>query len=120
MRDLKRNKTLIHYALLVETVELIDEWDNKTGTFQNVYSPPIPLLINVSASKGEVETQPFGGEVSYDKILSCCDLSIPIDEFSIFWIETDDIAKPHNYITTKIAKSLNNVQIAVKRVEVSV
>ena len=58
----------------------------------------------------------------------------PIDEYSILWIdcvpeldsegklalnEHNEMITPHDYVVKKVAKSLNNVSIAVSKVDIS-
>lgn len=118
MRDLKRNKQLIHFKNIIKTVEIIDENGNGTGSFQSIYGDMQELYINISASKGVVNANPFGAGLQYDKIL-LTSLNLDINEYSVFWIDETDLTKPHDYIISKIARSLNHIQYAVKRLNLS-
>ena len=119
LRTLERNKQVIYYALYEDKEPVLDEYGNETGEYEILYSSPTALRINVSAARGESSTRPFGNTENYDKVLMTDDLSIPITETSILWIDSLDTEKPHDYIVKKIAKSLNSVSIAVSKVSVS-
>ena len=119
MRSLERNKQTIYYALYEDKTPIKDEYENETGEYEILYSSPTPLRINVSAARGEYSTRQFGDTEKYDKVLMTDDLSVPITETSILWIDSLDTEKPHDYIVKKVAKSLNSVSIAVSKVSVS-
>lgn len=119
LRTLERNKQVIYYALFDGKEPVIDEYGNQTGEYEILYTPPTLLKINVSAARGEYSTRQFGDTENYDKVLMTDDLSVPITETSILWIDSLDTLKPHDYIVKKVAKSLNSVSIAVSKVSVS-
>jgi hypothetical protein len=119
LRTLERNKQVIYYALFDGKEPVIDEYGNQTGEYEILYTPPTLLKINVSAARGEYSTRQFGDTENYDKVLMTDDLSVPIIETSILWIDSLDTEKPHDYIVKKVAKSLNSVSIAVSKVSVS-
>lgn len=120
MRELERNKQLVHYAQFDQIEPIYDEDGNDTGEVRPKYSEPVELRINVSPAVGESATRQFGEVVDYDRTLVICDTSLPIDERTVFWIDETDTDKPFDYTVKKVARSLNSLQIAVKRVEVSV
>ena len=120
MRELERNKQLVHFAQFDQIEPIYDEDGNDTGEVKPTYLPPVELRINVSPALGEVATRQFGDVVDYDRTLVTCDTSLPIDEQTVFWIDETDTEKPYDYIVKKVAKSLNSLLIAVKKVEVSV
>lgn len=119
LRTLERNKQVIYYALFDGKEPVIDEYGNQTGEYEILYTAPALLKINVSAARGEYSTRQFGDTENYDKVLMTDDLSVPITETSILWIDSLDTEKPHDYIVKKVAKSLNSVSIAVSKVNVS-
>lgn len=118
MRTLAKNKVKLYYALFVSKTEKVDEYGNPDG-FTIVYSDPIEFRCNTSPSQGEMATRLFGDSTLYDKVLMFDNKGPAIDEQTRFWIDNLDITKPHDYEVKKIGKSLNNIAIAVKKVNVS-
>jgi hypothetical protein len=120
VRELERNKRRIYYALFDQNEPILDDDGNDTGEERPLYFAPVELRINVSPALGESATRQFGEVVDYDRTLVICDMSLPINEKTVFWIDETDTEKPYDYTVKKVAKSLNSLQIAVKKVEVSV
>lgn len=125
MRCLTRNKTVFYYAAYEQQTEVIDEYGNTTGQYSVTYSKPIKVMGNVSAAQGEMQTRQFGESESYDKVIVLDDIKTPIDEYSVLWVDILPLLKedgttdtPHNYVVKKVAKSLNNVTIAISKVSV--
>jgi hypothetical protein len=117
---MERNKRTVYYAMFDKNEPILDEDGNDTGEECASYFAPVKLRINVSPALGESATRQFGEVVAYDRTLVSCDTTLPIDEQTVFWIDETDTTKPYDYTVKKVARSLNSLQIAVKRVEVSV
>lgn len=118
MRALERNKKLIHYASFIASKPVKDEWGNETGEYENEYSAPLPYKVNVSAARGEYATRQFGDIERYDKVLVTGDMSCPIAESSILWVDKPNTNEPHDYIVTRVARSLNSISIAIRKVTI--
>ena len=118
MRALERNKRTIYYALFDKKEEITDEYGNGTGEYKVSYHEPVKSKMNISAAQGERSIQQFGDSISYDKVLATTDMGCPIAETSILWIDRLDTEQPHDYIVYKVAESLNNISIAIKKVDV--
>lgn len=119
MRDLRRNQIKVYYSNYEKSTEFIDEYGNSTGQYEITYSKPDMIMISVSASKGSVDNQPFGNLLDYDRVLITSNMNCNIDENTVLWIDNLDTEKPHDYIVKKVARSINQIQIAVKKVIVS-
>ncbi len=126
MRCMVRNKTKFYYASYKDHTEIIDEYGNATGEYEVSYSNPIACLGNISAAQGEMQSRQFGESESYDKVIVLDDGDAPIDEHSILWVDTlphlnedGTTDTPHDYIVKKVAKSLNGVSIAIRKVMVN-
>ena len=124
MRCLARNKTKFYYASYVGETEIVDEYGNATGEYAVTYSNPIALLGNISAAQGEMQSRQFGETESYDKVIVLDDRA-PLDEHSILWVDTLPVLNedgttdtPHDYIVKKVARSLNGVSVAIRKVDV--
>lgn len=133
MRCLNRNKVKIHFAQYVGREDILNEAGRKTGQHRILHTNPIETYANVSAAKGETQTRQFGESESYDKVVVMDNVACLIDEYSILWVDTEpkldkngalavdengEIITPHDYVVKKVAKSLNNVSIAVSKVSV--
>lgn len=123
MRSLKRNEQTFYYALYGEEVEEIDEEGNYTGETTIGYGNPVKADANISASRGEASNEQFGISLDYDKIVCSCDTTLHIDETTILWVDSMPILDEsgatetkHDYVVKKVAKSLNSVQYAIKKV----
>lgn len=126
MRCMVRNKTKFYYASYIDDIELTDEYGNKTGEYGIVYSNPIEAKGNVSSAQGEVQIRQFGESESYDKVIVLDNIDTQINEHSILWVDTlpllnDDgtTNTPHDYIVKKVARGLNSVSIAIRKVNIS-
>ncbi len=125
MRCLSRNKRAFFYALHEGQTELVDEYGNATGQYDITYSNPKKAYGNISAAQGEMETRQFGESESYDKVIVLDDVNTPIDEYSVLWVDTlprlnedKTTDTPHDYVVKEVARSLNNVAIAISKVNV--
>ena len=125
MRGMLRNKQKYYYASYVGENEIIDEYGNSTGEYAVSYGKPIEYFGNISAAQGEMQSRQFGESESYDKVIVLDDRNAPIDEHSIMWVDTlpllnDDgtTDTPHDYVVKKVARSLNAVSIAIRKVSV--
>lgn len=125
MRGLLRNKTKFYYALYDRKEEIEDEYGNPSGEYAVIHSNPVECKGNISIGQGETQSRQFGDSVTYDKVIVLCNTNIPIDEYSILWIDTFPVLEkdgstntPHDYVVKKVARSLNVVSIAVSKVDV--
>ena len=126
MRCMARNKSKFYYASYLGKTEIIDEDGNRTGEYTISYSLPNGKQGNISAAQGEMQSRQFGESESYDKVIVLDDRNTPIDEYSILWVDTlPDLNEDgttdttHDYIVKKVARSLNGVSIAIKKVKVN-
>lgn len=119
MRTLERNKQIVWYSNKSKDNPVIDEYGNETGEYILAYSGPKSICLSVSTPTGEISTNPFGNFSDYDKVLLTDSIEMEVSESTVFWVDNLDTEKPHDYEVKKIAKSLNYLAIAVKKVSVS-
>ena len=119
MRDVRRNKQTIWYALRTGSTENVDEYGNKTGTFTETYSEPVAYKVNVSAPKGTIDLERFGLDEKYTVVLTTTDMSCPIAIDSILWIRADVETEPYNYVVARISPALNQLVILAREVNAS-
>ena len=138
MRTLSRNKTHFYYCLFTGHTEIVDEYGNATGEPIPSYGSPVLTYANISPATGQSNTEQFGNLDNYDKVIVLDDTNCPIDENSVLFIdkepeyagvttydttttpytETTVSVPAYNYIVKRVAKSLNSVSIAVRKVDV--
>ena len=147
MRDLKRNQTEFWYCLLIPNTQeaIVDEYGNETGELIPSYRKAVQMRANISPATGQNQVEQFGNLDSYDKVIVTCDMSCPIDENSVLFIDKrpeytevqtheiiegqalyadDEVVEKtyelpkYNYIVKRVAKSLNGISIAVRKVDV--
>ena len=127
MRDLQRNKSKFYYALYSGVTELTETINNEsyyTGEYQVTFGKPVECHGNISPASGTVQPEMFGLNIEYDKVIVMADPDTPIQETSVLWIDTmptldasGATTTPYDYTVSRIARSLNGVAIAVKKVE---
>lgn len=124
MKCLHRNKKSLYYCLYLGEEYLTDGEGNETGEKVVRYSAPVYLEANISPATGNTSVEQFGNSVQYDKVIVLDDVSCPINEYSVLFVdkepEFDENGDPlFDYIVKKVAPSLNSVSIAIAKVEVS-
>lgn len=139
MRALNRNKVSFYYCLYDKKIPIIDEYGNETGESIVTYESPVEMRANVSPATGQSNTEQFGNLENYDKVIVTDDLECPIDENSVLFIDKEpeftdalthsptavttidrEISIPvYDYTVRRVAKSLNSISIAVRKVNVS-
>ena len=121
MKALERNKQKIYYANYTGRSVITDENGLETGEYEITYSKPVETKVNVSASRGEASLDLFGTDLNYTNTI-VTDKDLGIDENSILWVGKEayqgSVITPHNYIVASIAKSLNSVVYAIRKVDV--
>ena len=118
MRTLNRNKSPFWYLLYDSKAPAKDEYGNETGEELVVYKPAVAMNANISAATGSAQVEQFGNFAGYDKVIVTDDLSCPIDENTVLFIDKD--GKPlYDYMVKRVAKSLNSISYAVSKVTVS-
>lgn len=125
MRCVERNKETLYYALYSSKTENVDGQGNLTGTYTVNYGSPVKISANVSAARGTADVEMFGFTENYNKTIVVDDPNFPIKEDSILWVGiTPDTngeagAVKHNYVVAQVARSINSVTYAVRKVGVS-
>ena len=146
MKTMKRNQRPFYYCTIRKdsngsavTRVIIDENGNETGQHIVLYNSPVRMKANVSPATGQSMAEQFGNLENYDKVIVTEDLKCPIDENSVLFIDKEPeftnvlthdttavtvteetVSVPaFDYIVRGVAKSLNSVSIAVRKVNVS-
>lgn len=119
MRCLERNKRSFYYALYEKT--------EKSGSYDErrvVYREPVLMKGNISTAFGTAQVEQFGNSAEYDRVIVIDDINCPIDENSVLFIDKQPERDSggnllYDYIVKKVAKSLNSISVAVKKVSVT-
>lgn len=124
MKTLKRNQTPFWYLLYDRKEPVKDEWGNESGETKVLYKDAVKCKANVSAATGSAQVEQFGNFAGYDKVIVTDDLSCPIDENTVLFIDkepeySEDGTPLYDYIVKRVARSLNSVSYAVSKVSVS-
>lgn len=124
MRTMERNKVSFWYLLFDRKVAITDDEGNESGEHIVLYKDAVQMKANVSAATGAAQVEQFGNFISYDKVIVIDDLSCPIDENSVLFIDkepeyAEDGTPLYDYLVKRVAKSLNSISIAVSKVTVS-
>lgn len=146
MIGLMRNESTFWYCLYDRRINVVNELGKRTGERIAVYKAPVSMRANVSPATGISSTEIFGNLDNYDKVIVTTDLNCPIDENSVLFIDKDvsfteawttdyqesdtvlgdDTATPvkvrvpaYDYVVRRVARSLNSISIAVRKVTVS-
>lgn len=123
MRSLKRNQQKLYYATYDNRIPLYDENHDFTGEYTTGYSKPVVFYANISPARGDSSDEVFGKSLDYTKSIVTCQKDLPIDEYSRIWMETEPVVNEDgtadgdsaDYAVVQVARSLNSVSYAVKR-----
>ena len=120
MRILERNKQRFFYSLFEGDSSVRDYNGNPLPK----YSEAISFRASISATKGNAETEQFGTNLDYDRVLITDDMRCPIDEQTILFLikdpEFDTQGKPlGDYFVKRVARSLNTISYAISKVDIS-
>lgn len=124
MKSLKREKQEFYYSLFKEKIPIFDIEGYETGDYETGYTAPVSFSANISAGKGSSQEEVFGKELDFTRTISTTDMTCPINEHSLIWIETAPVLKPDGTadpnsadytVATLPARSLNSIMIAIKR-----
>ena len=103
-----------------------DEYGNELsiGETGQTYSDPVEMKANISTASGRVMAEQYGRIPDYDKVISVTDMTCPIDENSVLYIDKEPAKangewSAHDYIVVLVARSINGIRIYAKRVDVS-
>lgn len=117
MRCLDRNKKSFYYANYSGMQKMTDSQGNFTGEYEVSYGEPIQAWGNISPARGTVYANPFGLTEGYDKVIVMADPDMQIAETSVLWVD-NDLEQSFDYRIIKIARGLNSISIAIKKVDV--
>lgn len=115
MRDLKRNQRVLHYASVIGTEPITDEYGNDTLEVRTLYGSPTLLRCNVSANMGQEAVEVFGSQTEYSRTISLTGRNCPLVEGTRVWFGVSPDAN-FNYTVARVADSKNGFLIALREV----
>lgn len=124
MRNLKKNNRPMHYALYDNEIPIYDENGNEELETRAGYKTPVLFYASLSTGQSDAEESPFGKNVTYDRVISTCDISLPIDENSLIWVKNTPVYNADGTVNPDSADyevaappldGLNSLRIAVKK-----
>lgn len=121
MRTMLINQRTFYYALYNGKQPIVDGEGYETGELKVSYKPPVAMRANISPNTGRTEIMEFGNLDRYDAVIVTDDMSCPIDEETVLFIDSeptfDELGLPlYNYTVRRVAKSINMIAIAVSKV----
>jgi hypothetical protein len=124
MRCLERNKKPFYYCLYLREEDMTDSAGDYSGETRIVYAEPVLAKYNISPATGNTSTEQFGNDIQYDKVIVLDDMSCPINENSVLFVDSSPSYDAggnlqYDYIVKKVAPSINSISIAIAKVKVS-
>ena len=146
MRCLKRNMVPFYYCNYESAIKVRDQNGHLTSEEIPIYGDAVLAMANISPATGVSQKEQFGGLDDYDKVIVTCQKDCPVNENTVLFIDKlpetrdaityevtaagtllgEDTVTPvvykvpvYDYIVKRVARSLNSVSIAVKKVKVS-
>lgn len=133
MRMARVNKQKMHYALYGKEVPIYDYYTDSegnkipldTGETKITYENPVEFFGNIALSGGESEAVEFGLNLAdYEAILVVAKNTLPIDETSRIWHNTEPKYNEDgtvnefsaDYTVVKVSPSLNVDKFVLKKV----
>lgn len=117
MRVCQRNKRTIYYALYTGVSDLTDSEGYLTGEQATTYGELTKARMNVSGGRGHAEIELFGTDNPFTRTAVTDDLNTPFDTNTIWWYDIDPLTEEHNYRCTGVARTINQVVIALAEVD---
>jgi hypothetical protein len=99
--------------------DVVDDDGNYTGEQEVSYGEPIQARMNVSGGRGQAEIELFGVDNPFTRTAVTDDLDTPFNTDTIFWFDADPLTDPHNYRCTGVARTINQVVIALAELDVT-
>ena len=132
MQGLFRNKRRCWYALYTgQDEEIVTEDGLLTGHYRPIYGNPVEVWVNASTTSGitnnniagRVERYDFGIVLDYQYTINPIPDNCPIDEMSVFWMDTVPEIKadgstdtPFDHIVTRISSAVNHRACQIAKV----
>ena len=142
MRSLKKNKQKLYYATYSEEIKVYQRDENENIVYVDDgegnlipieigsapgYNTPVLFHAYISAGKGSAQESVFGTDIDFTRTISTSDMTCPIDELSLLWLDSEpqyladgtvDSDSADYKVAAKPAEGLNSIMIAIKALPV--
>ncbi len=120
MRQAKRDRQELYYALFGDAVPILDENGDDTLETASGYMKPVKFYASISPDRGEASIEPFGMALDYSKTIVTTE-ELPIVEGTRIWYETappDGISdgSTADYTVVAVAKSIHISKYAIRKI----
>ena len=124
MKTMERNKSPFYYLLYDGKEPVRDAQGFETGEERVKYKQAVSMKANVSAASGTAQVEQFGNLASSDKVIVTEDLTCPMDENTVLFIDkapeyAKDGSPIYDYRVMRVATSVNSISYAGEKVSVS-
>lgn len=121
MHCCERNKQTLWYSKYTGKTAVVDDYGCMTGEYVEAYSNPVKVRMVVSPASRQTILNPFGIQTPYSHTAITEDMNCEMDEESVVWMgivpDSDESAETANYRVVGVARSLNHIAYALKRVD---
>lgn len=125
MRTMTRNRK-VFYSASFDGLSMSTDKDGNYVEEKHTYSDPVKRYGVFTPANGNAHVQLFGMNELYDKVIMLNGNDDYLAVGSVLWVDTmpviDEHGKtetPHDYIVVRVAKSLNFIRVAIRKVNVS-
>lgn len=139
MRSLKKNQQRLQYATYSDQIKIYERDENGNIIYVEVdgeqvpviiseqagYNSPVSFYANIAMSGGEAEAKEYGVNASdYEAVLVTTDKSLPIDELTRIWFQTEPKFNADgtvdgdsaDYSVLAVKSSLNGMKYLLKKI----
>lgn len=119
MRTVQRDKRPVWYAFYAGQTEITDDNGDFTGEYDVEYTAPVKALMNVSGGRGQADVALFGLTQNFSRTAVTQDLDTNWNTEMVMWVERDPVTAPFNYRVAAVARTVNQVVLALEEVDVT-
>lgn len=124
MKTLRRNRSIIYYALPGTVADQVDQYGNITGVAETTYGEPVKYCrLSTRKRSGWITAERYGLTEGYRDTFVTDDMDCPLTVDTHLWIGTEPtvngVSVPYTHVVDAILPSLNVIYIVAKEVSVS-
>ncbi len=120
MKLMNRNKQVLYYCPFLKSEPLMTVEGYDTGEEIVVYGDAVKLRCSISVDKGTAQSEVFGIDADYDRVVITDDMQCLMDEQSVLFVDMEPTYEngipKFNYVVKKRAVGLNEILFAISKV----